>query len=94
MGFVYDGIISDIVNHYNKEQQVMQSVEEMSELTKELIKNINRGKDNKEEIKGEIADVMIMMAQLIKIYELDEDEVIEEMQRKLDRQINRIKQEE
>lgn len=84
--------ILKIVSHYSKEQQVMQSIEEMSELTKELLKNINRGKNNIEEIKGEIADVMIMIMQLVVIYGTDEiDKIIEY---KLDRQINRIKQEE
>lgn len=82
--------IIDIVNHYTKEQQVLQSIEEMSELTKELVKNINRGKDNKEEIKGEIADVMIMLIQLIVIYQLDGTEVVNEMKKKLDRQKERM----
>ena len=59
--------ILKIVSHYSKEQQVMQSIEEMSELTKELTKNINRGKNNIEEIKGEVADVMIMIMQLVVI---------------------------
>lgn len=84
--------IIDIVNHYTKEQQVLQSIEEMSELTKELVKNINRGKDNKEEIKGEIADVMIMLIQLIVIYQLDGTEVVNEMKKKLDRQKERIEE--
>lgn len=86
-------IICDIVNYYTKEQQVMQSIEEMSELTKELVKNINRGKDNKKEIKGEIVDVTIMLAQLIIIYEMDGEELVNEMKNKLDRQKERMEEE-
>lgn len=89
----YERILEKIINHYSKEQQVIQSIEEMSELTKELTKNINRGKENITEIKGEIADVMIMLSQLITIYGIDQDEVIEEMKMKLERQEKRIAEE-
>lgn len=44
----YIKIIQDIVNKYSKEEQVMQTIEEMSELTKELVKNINRNKKMKQ----------------------------------------------
>ena len=46
----YIKIIQDIIKHYKKEEQVLQAVEETSELTKELIKNINRNKENEAEI--------------------------------------------
>ena len=72
----YIKIIQDIINHYKKEDQVLQAVEEMSELTKELIKNINRNKENEAEIILEIADVQIMLMQLIEIYKIDGNKLL------------------
>lgn len=57
---------------YGDTQKVV-AIEELSELQKELTKDL-RGKGNKENIAQEIADVLIMIAQLIKIYNI-EDEV-------------------
>lgn len=45
------------------------AIEEMSELTKELCKS-KRGQDNFNHIAEEIADVQIMMEQLILIYNI------------------------
>lgn len=49
---------------WGKEPQMLQAIEEMSELTKEILKNINRKKDNVAEIIEETADVEIMLEQL------------------------------
>ena len=49
---------------WGKEPQMLQVIEEMSELTKEILKNINRKKDNVAEIIEETADVEIMLEQL------------------------------
>lgn len=35
-------IITRLINKFGKEAQVMQTIEEMTELAKELLKNINR----------------------------------------------------
>lgn len=89
----YIKIIQDIINHYKKEDQVLQTVEEMSELTKELIKNINRNKENETEIILEIADVQIMLMQLIEIYKIDGNKLLGAMEYKLLRQKERIENE-
>lgn len=86
----YIKIINKIINKYGKEAQVLQTVEEMSELTKELIKNINRGKDNESEITLEIADVLIMIMQLVEIYNIDGDKILGAMEYKLLRQDERM----
>ena len=86
-------IIQDIINHYKKEDQVLQAVEEMSELTKELIKNINRNKENEAEITLEIADVIIMLMQIMIIYDIDPNKVLGGIEYKLLRQKERIKNE-
>lgn len=49
-------------------------IEEMSELTKEICKH-KRGKQNRKEIVEEIADVEIMIEQLIIMFDIDRAEV-------------------
>jgi len=49
---------------WHKEPQMLQVIEEMSELIKEILKNVNRKKDNVAEIIEETADVEIMLEQL------------------------------
>lgn len=71
----YLKIIESIVEKYSKNAQVIQSIEEMSELTKELIKNINRCTNNETEIILEIADVIIMLEQLKLIYKIDQEKI-------------------
>lgn len=89
----YIKIINKIINKYGKNAQVLQTVEEMSELTKELIKNINRGKDNESEITLEIADVLIMIMQLVEIYNIAGDKILGAMEYKLLRQDERMQNE-
>lgn len=68
-------LLRKIIKKFGKEKQVMQAIEEMLELTKELIKNINRDKDNKTNIILEIADVQIMLAQLVILYNIDAEKL-------------------
>ena len=70
--------------------QLVVAIEEMSELIKEISKNM-RGKSNKASLIEEIADVHIMLWQLLYIYNISESELIEEMNKKLTRQEARIK---
>lgn len=86
----YIEVITEIITHYGKEKQVGQAIEEMAELTIELNKNINRNKDNEEEITLEIADVIIMLMQLMFIYGIDPDKVLGGIEYKLLRQKERI----
>lgn len=51
--------------------QMLMVLEEMSELQKEILKNINRGKDNLAEIIDETADVYIMLEQLKLNYNIE-----------------------
>lgn len=57
---------------WGKEPQMLQVIEEMSELIKEILKNINRKKDNIAEIIEETADVEIMLNQLKCCYDIFE----------------------
>ena len=57
---------------WGKPAQILMGVEEMSELMKELMKAM-RGKENKEAIAEEIADVQIMIEQLELIFDCKDD---------------------
>ena len=61
-------ILMRAIEKYGDKAQILQSIEAMSELTKELLKNVNRNSENVNEIIEEIADVQIMIIQLIMIY--------------------------
>ena len=67
-------ILKQLVDKY-KEKQINVCIEEMSELTKALCKH-NRGKTDIENIKEEIADVHIMLMQMLMFFEIDEDEFL------------------
>lgn len=55
------------VERYGKQSQLTMAMEEMSELTQALSKNL-RGIDNVDNIAEEIADVEIMLMQLKQIF--------------------------
>ena len=55
---------------WGKEAQMLQVIEEMSELTKEILKNVNRKKNNIAELIEETADVEIMLEQLKQCYQI------------------------
>lgn len=65
-------------------------IEEMSELTKEICKS-KRGKDNKEEIIEEMADVYIMLEQLKIIFSIEQYEIDDIARIKLLRLEERLK---
>lgn len=66
----YKGIYKDAIALYGPRNQMDVAVEEMAELTKEIVKH-KRGVDNKDHIIEEIADVIIMLDQLMIIYNID-----------------------
>ena len=89
-------VLQKCVNTYGAEAQVDMAVEEMSELTKALLKHRRKeaqgSKDleaARENILEEVADVIIMLTQLIMIYG-GRDLVKETIENKVDRQIKRL----
>ena len=64
MGVNEDALYHRTIRVWGKEPQMLQVIEEMSELTKEILKNVNRKKDNVKELIEEAADVEIMLGQL------------------------------
>ncbi|MFV0626841.1 MAG: hypothetical protein ACK5N8_05790 [Alphaproteobacteria bacterium] len=70
---------------WGKTAQMSMVFEEMSELQIELLKNINRGKDNIEKIIDECADVNIMLRQVELCYNIKE-----EVQKRIEFKLNRL----
>ena len=73
-----DPVLKRALKTWGEEPQMLMVVEEMSELMKEVLKNINRKKDNIAEIIEETADVEIMLAQLKENYHIFEQVAIYE----------------
>lgn len=64
-------VYEEAIAFFGDESQKIMAIEEMSELTKELTKEL-RNRGNVENIADELADVEIMLAQLKKIYDIHE----------------------
>ena len=56
-------VLQDAIDTYGKDAQLWMVIEEMSELAKEICK-YERGRENREQIADEVADVTIMLEQV------------------------------
>lgn len=65
-------VLKRALKTWGEEAQMLMVVEEMSELMKEILKNINRKKDNIAQIVEETADVEIMLEQLKENYNIED----------------------
>ena len=70
METVQEEILKKAIATWGKNAQLLMVLEEMSELQKEILKHVNRGKDNIDEIIDETADVEIMLEQLKFIFDI------------------------
>lgn len=77
-------ILYDVITIYGKQHQLIVTMEELSELTKELTKSL-RGKEIRDNICEELADVVIMLCQLMLIKNISEDELCANISQKLGR---------
>lgn len=72
-------------------KQVIVAIEELSELQKELCKMLRNGNaDNIEHIKEEIADVSIMLDQLVYYFKIDKEDLLKIQTEKLNRTKERL----
>lgn len=83
-----EAVYRQAIEKFGEQAQIRIAVEEMAELTKELCKSF-RGKQNREEIIEEIADVTIMMEQLRLIFDCNQD-VCDQMDFKVERLLRRM----
>jgi archaellum component FlaC len=65
-------VLKRALETWGEQAQMLMVVEEMSELMKEVLKNINRKKNNIDAIIEETADVEIMLEQLKENYKIIE----------------------
>ena len=63
-------LCQNTVDSWGRDSQLMMLLEEMCELQKEVLKNMNRKQDNVKAIAEETADVLIMLERLIHIYDI------------------------
>jgi len=82
-------LMEKTINAWGAKAQTLMVLEEMAELQKEILKNINRDKDNITEIIDEVADVEIMLEQLKYIYKI-EKQVAERIPVKLEKVAKRL----
>ena len=85
-----DERIKTIADHYGIKNQMRQLAEECSELAVEANHSARKGTTVK--IIEEIADVLIMMQQVIYLAKIDKCDIEDCIQYKLDRQMKRIKE--
>ena len=78
-----------IIKYYGKKEQKLKAVEELSELTAEIMKDVNKG-NNDDYVLEELADVWVMMNQLIIIYGFTDEEIKEIAKEKVVRTLERI----
>lgn len=73
--------VKEIIAKYGKLQLVI-AIEEMSELTKEISKDL-RGKGNREHIIEEMADVQLMLDQIKEYYNISQDDIYKIKRKKI-----------
>ena len=81
-------ILYDLVQKYG-DKQIIICIEEMSELTKELCKNL-RGHYNLNNIYEEMADVYITLAQMQLLLQMDSDALEYMINKKIERTKERL----
>ena len=81
--------IRSIADHYGH-KQINKAVEELIELAEVLVKDYNKGSVDIDSLYEEIADVEIMLAQVKLLYDIDQEELREMINRKLNRTIRRM----
>ena len=88
---IEDERIKSIADHYGLKKQLRQLAEECSELAVEASHSARQGTTVK--IIEEMADVLLMIEQVIYLAEIDMCDIEDCINYKLDRQLERIKEE-
>jgi len=83
----FEIVLKDAIDTFGEDLQMMVAIEEMAELTKVLSKVARYGMQDRlrEKAVEEIADVTIMMLQLMMIFDIPDDILCKEMSRKVKR---------
>lgn len=84
-------LIDAIIEKNGIQAQTIQLGEEMSELFTAVSHRLRNRTTSNEHIKEEVADVMFMLRQLIRFFDLDEKEIEEVIEQKKQRMRERLK---
>lgn len=87
---VNEQICKEILDFYGIESTTVVSIEESSEVIKELTKML-RGRGVKEHLEEEIADVIITLKEICMIYNLNTENIQKQIKFKQNREYKRIK---
>lgn len=79
-----------IADHFGQAPQTIKAIEEMSELTAELTRELN-SKDRRKQVLEELVDVKIMLEQLTYLYSFTDKELKQMETHKINRTKERIK---
>ena len=90
-----------IINHYGLDKQLKYIHSEYFELDEAIINYVDDECNYYSEVEnshlrkiaGEIADVMVMLKQFQYYFDIEDEEIEEKMKYKIDRQLERIKEE-
>lgn len=85
--------ISIIVKHFGAYRQRFKAIEELTELTEAIIKDLNKIDYDKKNVLEEMADVMIMLKQLQQIYGFSDEKIMGMVDDKLGRTMRRVRHE-
>jgi NTP pyrophosphatase (non-canonical NTP hydrolase) len=86
-------IVDKSIEHYGSDLQTVVCMEECSELI-QAISKMKRGKDNRDNLIEEMADVMICMDILKQVYGVSDNEIQNYVCQKQDRCVERMKSDE
>lgn len=80
-----DETLFQAIQQFGFDKQALVAVEELSELQKEILKNVNRKQINRHNVKEELVDVLIMLRQLVLIYDFMPEELNKIANEKMER---------
>ena len=93
---MYIDVLSAAIEHYGEKNQLVVATEELSELSKELCKAYRQDPpdyskvNNKKAIVEELSDTIIMLTQIIEIFDINIDDINDEIDFKIKRLLERI----
>lgn len=93
MIIIDSNVVKKSIEHYGADLQTVVCMEECAELI-QAISKMKRGKDNRNNLIEEIADVMICMEILKQVYGISDNEIQNYVCQKQNRTIERMKSDE
>ena len=93
MIIIDSNVVQNSIKHYGSDLQTVVCMEECAELI-QAISKMKRGKDNRNNLIEEIADVMICIEILKQVYGISDNEIQNYVCQKQNRSIERMKSDE